>query len=311
MAFGDSATLVDNFNRADEDPLSDGGKWTKGPMLFGSNAARIVSNQARAALTAEGNSYRNDISPGPNVELHVLLTFATGGVTQALRLYARLADIGSTTTDGYSYEITGAGDGTFNGKLYRIDNHVRTQLGSTVTGLAYTTGDKMGFEIIGSNLKGYRLPSGGSWTEVISSSDGTYSSAGSVAFSLISIVGDDFYAGTVTSSVIKAGAGKAAGVGAGPSMQIAVETGRGIIGGVGSGARQSVLGVTYVKSGYAVVGTVGRGVHAEHVKTGYGTVGLTALGTSGHATNVVFEGVVIAFGSTTLDPYPAWTRIDQ
>jgi hypothetical protein len=113
------------------------------------------------------------------------------------------------------------------------------------------------------------------------------------------------------------GAGVAGLFGAGVADSVNIDTGRGVAGLVGSGVKQFIGAITHVKAGAGKVGADGHGVGTKvtaaftYTKTGFGKAGTTATSTSGLAQDVVFEGIVIAFGSTTLDPYPTWTRIDQ
>jgi len=118
--------------------------------------------------------------------------------------------------------------------------------------------------------------------------------------------------------LVKTGGAKAGLVGAGPSESIFDEAGRGVVGAVGSGASEFIGAVAYTKLGFATVGAVGSGVGTRitaantYTKAGFGKVGATvATSTSEFHGDVLFQGVSIAFGSTTLDPYPTWTRIDE
>lgn len=189
MAFPTTGVL-DAFNRADENPLSDGGKWSLGPVIF--NAAfddlLLASNTITAELGSPGNAYRNDQTYGPDTEVHALVPTALVDI----RLYARLTTVGSGTTDGYNVRAVPAGAWQIN----RVDNAVDTSLGSTGDDLA--NGDSVGLETIGSTITGYRKRSG-TWTNLLSFTDGTYTGAGHIAVRVgdNTVVLDDFGGGTI------------------------------------------------------------------------------------------------------------------
>lgn len=114
----------------------------------------------------------------------------------------------------------------------------------------------------------------------------------------------------------KSGFGVAGLVGAGTSASLFAETGFGKVGADGYGAKEFIGAVVYVKTGFGVVGLVGAGTKSvtpaggTHTKTGFGKVGTAAAGGSTLHEDVVPFGVSIAFGASSLDPYPPWVRID-
>lgn len=122
--------------------------------------------------------------------------------------------------------------------------------------------------------------------------------------------------GASTNVTQKSGFGVAGLVGAGESASEFAETGWGAVGTVGAGAKEFIGAVVYLKSGFGVVGTVGAGVGTRitgavtYTKAGFGKVGTTTAGGSTLHEDVVPHGVSIAFGASSLDPYPPWTRID-
>ena len=156
MAFPSTA-ILDDFNRADENPLSQGGTWS-GPIGSADSQLKVVSNQAAPGANAVSNSYRGT-SHGPDCETYCTVTTkpATG---QRIALFLRLAELGTNGLDGYVVYFYP--EATFTVYIYRIDNAVWTQLGASV-GLIWSAGDSLRFEAFGSPLTVYRKASGGSW----------------------------------------------------------------------------------------------------------------------------------------------------
>ncbi len=112
MAFP-TTSVLDDFNRADENPLSGGGNWA----LLNSLGAPLksVSNQVGESTNALNESYWAASNFGPDCE--VFCTFsvvptAAGG----MRLYVRIqGEGGASTWDGYSLRtswVTGGANDT-------------------------------------------------------------------------------------------------------------------------------------------------------------------------------------------------------
>ncbi len=191
MAFPTTGVL-DDFNRTDENPLSDGGDWSQ--MVWNGDDLKIVSNEVTDD-GAQGGNYRSDQTYGADSE--VFTTLATVG-TDFGAVLLRLADAGGSTPDGYEFNFIISG--TDRVAVQRIDNGSETLLGSVVN-LTVVTGEKVGFEAIGSTLKGYRF-TGGAWQEEISRSDSTYTAAGNIGM-FLNTGGwdvDDFGGGTVVAA---------------------------------------------------------------------------------------------------------------
>jgi hypothetical protein len=196
MAFPTTG-IIDNFNRGDEDPVSDGGKWSLGPDDFGANTLRLATNELRPTVgVTNANAYRNDQDYGPDTEV-----FTTIGVipSTAVLLYARLVDIGAGTTDGYACYFNFSG--TDDALICRVDNDSLVGLGSAITPAApYAAGDKLGLECIGSTISAYVFQSG-AWSLLGSRTDSTYTAAGKIGVKISDTSTnarvDDFGGGTV------------------------------------------------------------------------------------------------------------------
>jgi hypothetical protein len=192
-----TTSVIDSFNRGDEDPVSDGGKWSLGPDDFGSNTLRLATNELRPTVgVTSANAYRNDQDYGPDVEV-----FTTIGVvaSTAVLLYARLVNIGAGTTDGYACYFNFSG--TDDALICRVDNDSLVGLGSAIVPPApYAAGDKLGLECIGSTIAAYVFQSG-IWTQLGTRTDSTYSAAGKIGVKIADTSTnarvDDFGGGTV------------------------------------------------------------------------------------------------------------------
>lgn len=186
MAFPTTAAL-DTFNRANG---ALGANWTANPTNDGSAAFTIISNAAQgAAATDSGDaSYYNVATYGPNAEAWVDLPTGPNGFFE-LSVFLRIAQPSAvaSTADGYQVFITGTAAGASYAvdlSIYRIDNAVQTELGSTQTGLTFTAGNGFGASVRGSTIQAFS-GTGASWpTFGDSRTDATYTSAGYIGMTL-------------------------------------------------------------------------------------------------------------------------------
>lgn len=193
MAFGDSATLLDDFDRTNEGPpLS---------SLYTSitNGMKVASNLAAGNTSLSANiDFRNDATYGADVEVYVTVT-TKGGTNQYSSVFARMTTLASGTMDGYEVRANpAAGTDTFT--IYRIDNGTATSIGSASA--EFASGDKIGISCIGSTIKAYQF-TGGSWSEIVSASDATYGAAGYIGLGQVHTTGrlNDLYVGTIGAAV--------------------------------------------------------------------------------------------------------------
>lgn len=179
MAFPDNSTVLDNFNRANGDL---GANWTTG-VDGSANALTINTNAARATSTGTFCSgYWNAATFGADVSFYIVGNNNWGSGGSKGWVYGRLQSTGTSGVDGYAAEVTSLG--TWEIRLYRIDNNVYTQLGSTGTGSGnFTSGDAVGLECLGSAIKAYSRE-GGTWTQEASATDSTYTAAGHTGLGL-------------------------------------------------------------------------------------------------------------------------------
>ena len=199
MAFPTTG-LLDDFNRAAENPLGNG-TWL-GPLTSGLVQMSVGSggsaNRAIPASAAQGNSYWSAATFGPDMEVYGEAP-AIGGAGEFIDLYLRQVDMGLSTRDGYRLAVVFSSSWS----LRRVDNNADTVI-ATATQL-FSTGDSLGFEVIGSALKGY-LKTAGVWSLIISATDATYNSASTIGFGSKSQNShwDNFSGGTVVAAAAAA-----------------------------------------------------------------------------------------------------------
>ena len=184
--------ILDNFNRADENPLSDGGNWS-GPIFPGDQRHQVLTNLA-AGAGAFPESYRSNTTYGPDAECFFTIQTlpATG---EYVSPWVRMQTPNTTGLDGYTVTWTKLA-GVDSLQLFRIDNTVGTQLGATVS-LEMGAGDRLGIEAIGSVISVY-VNQGSGWVQQISATDATYGAAGNIGMdsSETTYRIDDFGGGT-------------------------------------------------------------------------------------------------------------------
>jgi hypothetical protein len=194
MAFADTATLKDDFNRADAGDL--GANWTEPAISTDASSNwTIATNRAApgGGSAVRSSAYYNVATYGANYEAY--FTIATGTKNgRYTELYGGLHDFAAP--DGYAVRYAAAA-GTDAVRIFRIDDNTFTQLGADIS-QEMTTNEKLGIERSGTAIAAYRYAAG-AWAQLGTRTDGTYTSAGYVGigsnhtFPAI----DDFYAGTV------------------------------------------------------------------------------------------------------------------
>ena len=205
-----ATTVLDNFNRANEDPLSGGGTWSQ--EITASGAAKLVSNAA-TRRSASGSfdragSYRNDqsITSGE--------VFCTIGGTLSDCEFDLILNKESPN-NGYAVIPQ---NGPAQSTLVRNDAGSWTTL-SSESGIGLTAGDKWLLRITPTSVAAFRYVSALSdWQEVARSQDTTYRTL-KPGFNLVGNVGvptiDDFGVSTLAapSNTVAPAATGAVGVG--------------------------------------------------------------------------------------------------
>jgi hypothetical protein len=179
---------LDDFNRANENPLSDQGRWTNA-VVNGESGLVVNSNQLACTLTTTCTAWRNNPSQfGPDVEVWTRLT-TLPGVNNQLRLFARLQ------------LPSGAGYLLRTNQTSGIDDVWLERSGVRILSVSQelAAGDIILLRVKGSTIEAWRQPSGGSWSRVGVVQDSTVGTAASVGIGLRGTAGrlDDFGARTV------------------------------------------------------------------------------------------------------------------
>lgn len=172
-----STGIIDNFDRANEDPVT--GNWSNN--LFGTGfGCQISSNLLTKATGNPGNGcWYNAATYGAAQEVYATMPNATGHVsTSALRLVACLQNsVGTSTTQGYGLRVKkedAANDiiqiVSFNGESFsNIGNQISQEVDN---------GDQVGIRIVGDNtIELYFNDAGAGWSLIDSITDSTYTCA--------------------------------------------------------------------------------------------------------------------------------------
>jgi len=174
-----STGILDDFIRADEDPLSHGGDWSNPDtawtqLKLGSGT---IDNVALKGTGAYSNSYWNPmVMSGDDAEVWAC-TFGGNSPSQAwgFHLYTTSSVGGSGTSDGYFWrmEITTGGGTCY---LYKLTNNAATLL-DTNTANPPTGGNWIGLiRRVGTTIEGWAdgEDNGATWTKYVTATDATY-----------------------------------------------------------------------------------------------------------------------------------------
>ena len=181
--------VIDNFNRHNENPLSDSARWTNGVAGSSETGLRLTSNAVDCTKTTTCTAWRNNTQYGPDVEVYARVS-ALPGTNNQFRLLGRIQQAGTSTYDGYMLRTTQL-TGTDQIALERIDNGVI--LGLATIPFELQVGDTVLLRIKGALLEAW-VRRGSTWTKVGSANDATYGAAGRVGIGIRAKTGrlDDF-----------------------------------------------------------------------------------------------------------------------
>lgn len=165
-----TTSILDNFDRSNED-LDVSASWTQ---IGNADDLKVISNVVGCTATAPygyAGDYWDDATFTDSEAFATISTLPAtdGNVLVCLRTTA--TDL--LTSDGYSIQytvLTGAANDEL--RLFRIDNGVGTQIGSTSTA-DVAAGTQIGLSAIGSTITGYK-----DGVEFASGTDTTYGGAG-------------------------------------------------------------------------------------------------------------------------------------
>ena len=187
--------VLDSFNRANENPLSDAGRWTNGIIGSVENGLNVSSNTLACSLGSTCTAWRNNAQYGADAEAWAKVT-TLPGAGNSIRLYVRLQQPGSTALTGYMLR-TNQLAGTDQVFLERWDpnNTLRTLL---TMSQELGVGNTLLVRAQGSTLEAWRYD-GASWSRLGAVTDATYPAAGYVGVGIRGTAGrlDDFGARTL------------------------------------------------------------------------------------------------------------------
>jgi hypothetical protein len=198
MAFPTTG-ILDDFNRADENPLSFGGKWAARAGTASDSQLQIISNVVAwgAAAGALGSRYWADSTFGPDCEVYATVTTLSGTAADYVRMWLRLDTPGASAENGYMMQWSNDANGC---RIFKENTRESyTQLAQAAAA-RFTTNDQIGFEAIGTALTVYK-----NGVSVLTITDATHAGAGNIALGIRNNVTrlDNFGGGTTVTSTAK------------------------------------------------------------------------------------------------------------
>jgi hypothetical protein len=180
--------VLDSFDRPNESPLSDAGRWTNAINGGAENGLHVSSNRLACSVTTTCTAWRSNAEYGPDVEVSTRVSVLPG-TNNHIRLYARLKEQGSGAYDAYmlrTNQLAGA-DEVY---LERIDNGAHVRLATVAQDLA--PGDLLLLRVQGSTIEAWHHE--GTWSRLATTVDSTYAALGRVGVGLRGTSGrlDDF-----------------------------------------------------------------------------------------------------------------------
>lgn len=187
-----SGPILDNFNRANESPLSNGGQWQSPADSGSTQQMNLVSNAAVGSISTSSSAAWK-APQGADMQASVtVLALAGAGNDIGVALRAQLLNTAGTIYYEARY-LQGTG-----WQVFRINGGVTTQVGSTILGNNIVVGDKIAGTISGSTIQVWRFDSTNSvWILIGTFTDGVITGVGSVGIRVrgTSAIVDDFTGG--------------------------------------------------------------------------------------------------------------------
>ena len=165
--------FLDQFERANEDPLSQGGAWSPTPLFGSGQTLEVLSNMAgqNEAEVAEANSFRMDEITG-DAEVHARIANVPNN-NQWFYLYLHLREAGTAGVDGYraNWFHWISTDGLY---IQKITNGVATTIAGPLA-MDPANGDTLLLRRFGLALELWRK-NAGTWTKLLTALDPDYNS---------------------------------------------------------------------------------------------------------------------------------------
>jgi len=185
MAFP-TTSIIDDFNRANG---GWGAAWTTD---FGDAAPVIVSNQgASSGVGWSGATYNTTYAANQEVYFTVPVS-----ADNRVVVYSRYA-----STNGYALDINTVlnTSATANFNIARVTGGALSTLVNVRQDVS--SGDGIGFSVVGSTITAYYKSGAGAWTQVLQTTDATHNQSGKIGIEIFNNVQriDDFGGGAVVS----------------------------------------------------------------------------------------------------------------
>lgn len=185
----DTAGILDNANRADEEPISQGGKWD-GVLVEESPPLAVVSNQISAPSLVGSAVYDKTVTNG---SVYATMTTTAG----TFQFWIRSADEDTANLRGYFVKVTQL-KGIWTWSLWRLDpGKANPQMLGQSAVKKVTNGDSIALMAIGDEISAWHKDEGGQWDRVVVAKDSTYAS-GRLALLTFGGSFDDFGGGDIT-----------------------------------------------------------------------------------------------------------------
>ena len=169
-----AALILDTASRANENPLSDGGKWTN-PLKSGNGNLQLSSNHIQITSLA-CSAYWNPQTFGPNCEVFATVVAKPAAAANG-ELHLRVQNAGTTSLNSYFVDLSS----TNASRILKTVNNVITNLGSgSATGIV--AGDAIGLQVIGTSLISWFNHNG--WNSIVSITDSSVSGVGNVGIAI-------------------------------------------------------------------------------------------------------------------------------
>jgi hypothetical protein len=165
-------SILDPFDRANENPLSFGGRWGNGILGGSERSLKVVSNQCASDRNTTATSWWKT-QLGADEEAYATVSTLPGN-GDSFRVYTRLQSPGSSAVDGYVLLFTQA-SGTDQVTIDRITDGTLTQLATTNREIG--AGARLLFRAKGSVLEAW-VREGSVWSRIVRATDSTYTGAG-------------------------------------------------------------------------------------------------------------------------------------
>lgn len=181
MAFP-TVTLFDSFKRAEEDPLSNGGKWVffVTPDFLSERGPKVREERLESPFTYGSGPTGAYWTPKEYADIGVAVML-DGEYNEegksAYYLFARLG-VSEEKWQGYFIRLESTGTaGKYNLTIRKWKNTGtnKSEALATVNNVAIAKGDRLGLACIGTTISAWTKAGAGAWTEVTSVVDATFS----------------------------------------------------------------------------------------------------------------------------------------